>query len=243
MLRSITLPEGTFWYAMSGMDAHDVALHEVFQQPKQRLSLSHNPRTRFYLSADRTRLFKFVLDKHRPVQFAHWLGRDMVDKRVRRQHDSRKEYDSNRILEREGHATVPTFGYGVALNPFNPLGSVHVMAWLPHCISGQEFHDSHTTAADHEWLATMLANSVSTLAQSGYYHDDLTLGNVMIDTQLMSFVWVDTRVKRLPKEESARKAWLIAQAEDTCLPEGLRERYRQQLIQKISFEAKLPSVA
>lgn len=170
-----------------------------------------------------------MLDKHTPAQFAHWLGRDVIDKRLCRQHDSRKEYDSNRILVREGHTTVPTFGYGVAVNPANRLGSVHVMAWLSDCISGQEFYDSHTTAADHEWLATMLANSISTLAQSGYYHDDLTLGNVMIDTQQMSFVWVDTRVKRLPKEESARKVWLIAQAEDTCLPDDIRKLYKNAL--------------
>lgn len=242
MLRKIILPESTFWYAMSGMKADDSALHDAMLQPKLLLTLSHNPRTRFYLSADRTLLFKFVLDKHTPAQFAHWLGRDVIDKRLRRQHDSRKEFDSNRILMREGHTTVPSFGYGVAVNPANRLGSVHVMAWLPDCISGQEFYDLYPGATAHEWLAAQLAESIVALAASGYYHDDLTLANVMIDPQHMHFVWVDTRVKRLPKDEGTRKSWLMAQAEETCLPDDIRGRYKKQLSGKLPFSKRLINV-
>lgn len=234
MLRTISLPEGTFWYDMSGMVAGNVALETAFRLPKQLLSLSQNPRTRFYLSADHSLLFKFVLDKYKPSQFAHWLGRDVIDKRLRCQHDSRKEYDSNVLLKREGHATVTTFGYGVALNPFNPFGSVHVMAWLPDCISGQEFYNRYTSATAHEWLAALLIDSVESLAASGYYHDDLTLANVMIDTKTKNCVWIDTRVKRLPRQPDEKKAQLLAQAEETCLPEDFRGWYKQRLIAWLS---------
>ena len=233
MLRKITLPEGTFWYVMSAMDADDTSLQQALSQPKQQLWLSQNPRTRFYLSADHRLLFKFVIDKHAPQQFVHWLGRDVIDKRLCRQHDSRKEYASNRKLVSVGHAVVPTFGYGIALNPLNSWGSVHVMAWLSDCISGQVYYDRYASENARKWLAERLAHSVTTLAKSGYYHDDLTLANVMINVHDKKFVWVDTRIKRLPKQEKQQQAWLLAQADATCLPDDLREWYKQGLIDQI----------
>ena len=202
----LQLSQRSRWYLLRSrfFSRHTIRLEaDAAMQRLERIGSSH-----FYLEPASQTLFKFARDKyawHR--QPLKWLAQDLLEKRLLAGGDAVKEWRSNRILHRAGLDVVECRGVGIALNPFNPLGSVYAMAYLPEAQSG-ETHFKALEEAGRRDFVKQLCREVIRLANHGYYHRDLHYGNFLVDAQ-GKFVWIDTHVRRLPKRPNKRRQSLV----------------------------------
>ncbi|MBP5979609.1 MAG: hypothetical protein KA748_05350 [Halomonas sp.] len=184
----------------------------------------------FYVQAQSGTLFKLVRDKYSPKEnFWRWLGRDIISKRLTGSYDARKEFTSRRILEQLGQHTVDVRGYGVALNFFNPLGSLYAMEHMQNCMTGSAYFEMLDEAGRYTFIET-LSLQIIQLAKAGYYHRDLHLDNLLMDDQ-QQLIWIDTHIKALPASSKKRAALLESMLTNSRIE---RVAYRAYLHEKLA---------
>lgn len=231
-LRRFNLAGRRRWYLarnVGGMQVAQALSQTPWMQHLERVSSSH-----FYLEPVSNSLFKISRDKYSPrAHFWRWLSRDIISKRLAGGLDALKEYLSNRTLARLGQRTIDVRLYGVALNPFNPLGSLYAMEFLADCSTGREYFERLDEKARVAFMARF-CDLVIELAEAGFYHRDLHLTNIMVD-EAENIIWIDTHIKRLPKAAAERTKIL----DKTLIPynfynEKYMEMARRQLIPHFS---------
>lgn len=198
----LQLPKRPRWYLLRSGFFPRHAIRLEGNAAMQRLESIGS--SRFYLEPVSQTLFKFARDKYawhrQPVK---WLTRDILENRLLAGGDAIKEWRSNRTLRRAGLDVVECRGVGIALNPFNSLGSVYAMAYLPGARSGEAYFKALDEFRRRDFVEK-LCREVIQLADHGYYHRDLHYGNFLVDGK-DEFIWIDTHVRRLPKSPDKRR--------------------------------------
>lgn len=183
----------------------------------------------FYLDEAGGSLYKLIRDKYDwRKQTAKWLLRELLDKRLSGRSAAAREYRSNRIIRRAGLRTISCRAYGIALNPCNPLGSLYAMEYLDEARSGERHFLAQDAAGRRDFLLRMCDEALQLIAH-GYTHRDFHFGNVLVDTR-GELIWIDTHVRRLPREHARRQACLEAMLSPTKLK---GEQYRQLALEHI----------
>lgn len=186
--------------------------------------------SRFFLSRDGQILAKVVPDKfdRRQAPFK-WLGRDYLEKRWLGQSDARKERHSARILQHLGLNTPFYHGWGVSLNPANRNASLLLMEYITDARLGGEVFKARDEQ-DRLGLVDRLCDEVAHIARHGYAVRDLHYNNLMVSKN-NELVWLDTHLRRLPRNAHARRAMV----NDSLTAEKLGgEAYRQHAQQRIN---------
>ncbi|MDV6320066.1 hypothetical protein [Chromohalobacter sp. HP20-39] len=196
--------------------------HIALQQPETTQDMEAVGSSRFFLDTASNTLFKLVADKHAVHRepFRWWI-RDILEKRLLGGFDGLKEWQSNARIRQAGLRAIECRGVGVALNPFNPLGSLLAMEHLDEGESGADYFRRESEEARLAFLQSMCDDAVA-LIHHGYYHRDFHYGNLLLD-DAGEIVWIDTHVKRLPQDAHQRRQTIIAMLSPTKL-QG--ERYR-----------------
>ncbi|WP_162500841.1 hypothetical protein [Modicisalibacter coralii] len=219
------------WYLLH--DRRPLDRHLRLEHPEAMQPLEDVGSSRFYLDAHGTRLFKIVTDKYdwrrRPMK---WLLRDLLEKRLSGRFAGYREYRSNRIIRRAGLKAVECHAYGVAINPFNALGSVYVMDYRRDAVSGEPFFLAQGESGRLALLKRMCDEALQ-LIEHGYAHRDFHYGNVMVDGD-GGLIWIDTHVRKLPADPQRRRACVEAMLSPTKLK---GEAYRRWALEYL--EARL----
>lgn len=194
--------------------------------------------SRFYLEKTTRTLFKVVEDKYdRRHHPGKWFARDILEKRLLYANDATKEWRSNRILRRAGLATLDCRGVGIALNAFNPLGSVYAMPYLVDAVSGETYFKG-LPEPERRAFVRRLCDEVLRLARLGYCHRDLHYGNFMVDTQ-GQFIWIDTHVRRLPRRRDRRRKILERMLSPTKLQgQAYRDLALRHIVNHVDEKAR-----
>jgi len=182
----------------------------------------------FYMG-DRNILVKMAPDKYKKrLNPLKWFFRDYLEKRLLLQFDARKEFKSLNILKKAGLKVPKCYGWGGSLNPFNSSGSVFIMGYLEHAVSGGKYFESLDEHQRYDFL-DRLSVELSKLVDIGYYNRDLHYDNMMISDQ-GEIIWIDTHVKALPLDKENR--WGVLNL--TLVPSKLAgERYSNYLKEKL----------
>ncbi|WP_447530362.1 lipopolysaccharide kinase InaA family protein [Vreelandella sp. TE19] len=199
-LQRFIFPERPSWYLVRDtQNARLLSLGELQPMPQ----LDAQSSSRFYAQPQSSTLFKLVGDKYSPRQnFWRWLGRDILSKRLAGSYDAHKEFKSRRVLKKLGQRTVDVRCYGVALNFLNPLGSLYAMEYMNNCTPGSAYFEAQDEQGRHAFIES-LGQQVAQLAQAGYYHRDLHIDNLLVDSE-HHLIWIDTHIKALPSSASKR---------------------------------------
>lgn len=197
----LVLPDGSYRYRLhhaQGLSGY-LTLH-ANQRTQHFIEIGSS---QFFLSADNRWLFKFSPSKYSPHQrWFKWMLRDVLSTRLMGKYDARREYKSARVLARLGQQTVRCYGYGMPTRLANPLGSLYVMEYMGDAVSGRE-HMARLDEDSREHFFDRVMEWVIALARAGYAHRDLHLGNLMVTAQ-EDLVWIDTHVRRLPRQRARR---------------------------------------
>ncbi|WP_277811532.1 hypothetical protein [Chromohalobacter canadensis] len=208
------------WYYMRTRFAFTSRL--TLSQPGTTRQMEAVGSSRFFLDAASNTLFKLVADKYtvrrHPIK---WWIRDILEKRLLGGFDALKEWRANACIRRAGLRAIECRGVGVALNPFNPLGSLLAMEHLGRGESGADYFRRQEEEARLAFLQRVCDDAVA-LIRHGYYHRDFHYGNLLLD-DAGEIVWIDTHVKRLPQDARQRRQTIVAMLSPTKL-QG--ERYR-----------------
>lgn len=205
-LRRITFHDKPRWYLFFGSASLPADLQP--EKPATVQELDTLCRSRFFLHQPTGSLLMVKLDKYSPRRhFLRWLGRMVIYERLLLQVDAHKEYRGNRIYRRAGLSPVPALAWGVALNPFNPMGSVFIMDYLSDAVSGWTWFDQSDDSARRA-LLDKVCDGLARLANLGYYNRDAHLGNLMV-RRGGEILWIDTHLSRLPRNSAKRKKTLI----------------------------------
>lgn len=224
-LTKLTLDGRPRWYLFFGSRLPSPL---VVHKPEAVRAFERTGRCLFYLHAEPPLLLKVKVDKYSPGrQLLRWIGRILLWERLLLQTDAHTEFRGNRRYRSAGLSPVVAHGWGVALNPLNRLGSVYVMDYLADAVSGKKFFEQ---AGEEERRAFLDAfcDDVVRLARHGLYSRDAHLDNLLV-TGEGRFVWIDTRLSRLPFSRGRRKKVLVESVARKILGQEYREYVRARL--------------
>lgn len=212
------------WYYMRTRFAFTSRL--TLSQPGTTRQMEAVGSSRFFLDAASNTLFKLVADKYtvqrHPIK---WWIRDILEKRLLGGFDALKEWRANACIRRAGLRAIECRGVGVALNPFNPLGSLLAMEHLGRGESGADYFRRQEEEARLAFLQRVCDDAVA-LIRHGYYHRDFHYGNLL---DVIGLQPAEIRAIYNPYE---REPFLRMAEEPADIPEG------EYLINVGTFEAR-----
>ena len=184
--------DGKNYYYYTNMRSDDIQLYKT----KETDTANQKGSSEFFFEGQRNILAKIKNDKYpASILSVKWLAR-IFHERILWQADSIKEFQGSKIFKRAGLCVAKSYGYAIALNPYNKHSSIFFLEYIPSATRGIDYFNQAESDEKLHFI-DRFCQDISNLAKINFYSRDAHFGNILI-TKENDVIWVDTHVYRLP---------------------------------------------